>query len=729
LTGVRAREHLRTVWVFWVLCVTCTAALGFCQAAARATITRSAASDEDPPSAPVNLTATAEVEGVRLGWGASTDDVGVDRYLIYRDGLEIDELTGEANSFVDSFTSAGEHAYVVYAEDEAGNLSAASESASATLGPIEGPACVSGSCTVSFWSSGATTSWGVPAGVGQANFSVEGAQGGDPTSATGLGGRGAHVEATLGSLSGEEAIVSVGGMGESHTEGGAGGFDGGGNGTLGAGGGGYSSVKMGATLMLLAGGGGGSGAPGFNVFTEEVSQGGAGGQGSQYGTPGFDGAATQVNGATLGGGVGGKDGDETGAGGAGGELSGASSCAGGADTGASGAAGSSLAGGGGAPEAGGGGGGGYVGGGQGGGGASDECGSTAGSGGGGGGSSFAASGLSSTFIGGIKRGYGLVSIAYSNPIAVIAHNYTVLPDRQRSVLARFGVLRRASGPAGVLLAASVVTPPAHGFLNLEEDGSFSYTPSTGYLGADSFTFKVTDPWGDYATGQANLTVAAPPTALISSPAGGGSYVVGQLVPTSFSCHEGKGGTGISSCTDSNGIETGSRGSGYLDTSTAGPHEYTVAAVSKDLLTGSTSIDYTVTPKPVPPAEPSYELTKPLFGVELSLGAQKESLHELLRTGRLPVTAAVNREATVVLVGKARLTVSTKHQSEIKAVPVFKSTSVGFGEPGERETALTLSKRGREALRALSEVRLTIIGRATDAAREMAKRTVVLTLRR
>lgn len=66
---------------------------------------------------------------------------------------------------------------------------------------------------------------------------------------------------------------------------------------------------------------------------------------------------------------------------------------------------------------------------------------------------------------------------------------------------------------------------------------------------------------------------------------------------------------------------------------------------------------------------------------------------------------------------------------VKAVRVFKDTSIGFGEPGERETVLTLSKRGREALRALPAVRLTIIGRATDAAREMAKRTVVLTLRR
>jgi len=710
--------------MLWVLCAMCAVILAPCPAAQAVEI------DGEPPSAPSNLTATPEIEGVRLSWHASQDNVGVDGYLIYRDGLRIDGLSGKDTSIVDSFGAAGEHAYVVYAEDKTGNLSVPSGPANATLGPIEGPACASGSCAVSFWSSGAEASWAVPAGVGQANFSVEGAQGGGSTPATDLGGFGARVEATLGPLSvGEEAIVSVGGMGESPAEGGAGGFGGGGNGTLGAGGGGYSSVKLGSTLMLLAGGGGGSGAPGFDMSAEEPLLGGAGGEGGQYGTPGLDGTATQASGATLGGGGGGKGSDEDGAGGAGGELSGSSGCAG-AAPGASGASGSSLAGGGEAPGGGAGGGGGYIGGGQGGGGASDECGSKAASGGGGGGSSFATPGLTAVFGNGVKRGHGRVSIAYSNPIAATTHNYTVRPGVQRMVLARFGVLRRASRPEGVPLTASVLVSPLHGSLNLEEDGSFTYLPNADYLGVDSFTFKLTDPWGDYATGQANLTIAAPPTALISSPGGGGSYVVGQSVPTGFSCHEGKGGTGMSSCTDSNGVETRSGGSGHLDTSTPGTHKYTVTALSNDLLTGSTSIEYTVTAKPEPQVSlegPAPEPAKPPLGIELSHG--RESLRELLRTGRLVVSAAVTREAKVVLAGKARLVSSAKREGAAKAVTVFKETSVGFGEPGEREMALTLSKRGREALRTLPEVRLAITGKATDAAREKAMRTVVFILRR
>jgi hypothetical protein len=86
------------------------------------------------------------------------------------------------------------------------------------------------------------------------------------------------------------------------------------------------------------------------------------------------------------------------------------------------------------------------------------------------------------------------------------------------------------------------------------------------------------------------TIAAPPSALISSPADGGTYPQGAVVSTAFSCADGAGGSGIGSCTDSNG---GSGGSGSLATSTPGPHGYTVTATSRDGETATATIDYTV----------------------------------------------------------------------------------------------------------------------------------------
>lgn len=80
--------------------------------------------DLAPPSAPTGVSATQDAANVKLGWNASSDNVGVARYAVLRDGAEIG--TSPTTSFTDTGVPPGLRTYVVYADDEAGNRSKAS---------------------------------------------------------------------------------------------------------------------------------------------------------------------------------------------------------------------------------------------------------------------------------------------------------------------------------------------------------------------------------------------------------------------------------------------------------------------------------------------------------------------------------------------------------------------------------------------------------------------------
>ena len=63
--------------------------------------------------------------------------------------------------------------------------------------------------------------------------------------------------------------------------------------------------------------------------------------------------------------------------------------------------------------------------------------------------------------------------------------YTVLHDRVLTVSAAAGVLDNDSG---VGLTAAKRSNPAHGTVTVNSNGSFTYRPDGGYVGADSFTY-------------------------------------------------------------------------------------------------------------------------------------------------------------------------------------------------------------------------------------------------
>src|SRR5207245_1831849 len=91
--------------------------------------------------------------------------------------------------------------------------------------------------------------------------------------------------------------------------------------------------------------------------------------------------------------------------------------------------------------------------------------------------------------------------------------YTTAEDITLTVSAP-GVLANDSDVDGDTLSALLVSSPAHGTLNLNSDGSFSYTPALNYNGPDSFTYKANDGQADSPT---NATVSLTPTPVNDPP--------------------------------------------------------------------------------------------------------------------------------------------------------------------------------------------------------------------
>lgn len=95
------------------------------------------------------------------------------------------------------------------------------------------------------------------------------------------------------------------------------------------------------------------------------------------------------------------------------------------------------------------------------------------------------------------------SLVHSTPtkvtLDVAAHAPTSLADAYDAssghslwVNAAMGVLANDSDQNGLGLHASLAAGPAHGSLVLNADGSFTYTPTAGFAGMDSFTYVASD---------------------------------------------------------------------------------------------------------------------------------------------------------------------------------------------------------------------------------------------
>ncbi|MDB5905884.1 MAG: Laminin subdomain protein 2 domain protein, partial [Betaproteobacteria bacterium] len=99
-------------------------------------------------------------------------------------------------------------------------------------------------------------------------------------------------------------------------------------------------------------------------------------------------------------------------------------------------------------------------------------------------------------------------VAANAPARTTNLDYTTAEDTALAVTAQ-GVLTRATDPDGTALIATLVTGPAHAAaFTLNPDGSFSYTPTANYNGADSFVFTAGDGSLSSQAATVRLTVTA-----------------------------------------------------------------------------------------------------------------------------------------------------------------------------------------------------------------------------
>jgi cellulose 1,4-beta-cellobiosidase len=120
-------------------------------------ITTGGTTDTVAPTAPSGLVSTGNTSSsVSLSWTASTDNVGVTGYDVYRGATKVGSTTG-ATTYTDSgLTAATAYSYTVKARDLAGNVSAASNSVSVTTanGGTGGAGCTATYTISSDWGAG-----------------------------------------------------------------------------------------------------------------------------------------------------------------------------------------------------------------------------------------------------------------------------------------------------------------------------------------------------------------------------------------------------------------------------------------------------------------------------------------------------------------------------------------------------------------------------------------------
>jgi VCBS repeat-containing protein len=102
----------------------------------------------------------------------------------------------------------------------------------------------------------------------------------------------------------------------------------------------------------------------------------------------------------------------------------------------------------------------------------------------------------------------VIRLTVLSAIPALPDSYTTPEDQLLIVDAQSGLLANDGNDDTGILTVTLLVQPAHGTLQLNEDGSFRYMPSADFSGTDQFAYVATDGVDD--TNEASVTVTVAP---------------------------------------------------------------------------------------------------------------------------------------------------------------------------------------------------------------------------
>jgi hypothetical protein len=144
------------------------------------------------------------------------------------------------------------------------------------------------------------------------------------------------------------------------------------------------------------------------------------------------------------------------------------------------------------------------------------------------------------------------------------------------------VLSLASDPNGDALSVSSVTQGANGSVVINPNGTVTYTPNSGFVGTDTFTYTITDPNGHQTVATATVTVGSTTPTALSTDASTATGTAVNVAVANFA-YDSSGSTPTVT-----GVTQGANGSVVINANG------TVTYTPNSGFTGTDAFTYTVT---------------------------------------------------------------------------------------------------------------------------------------